>query len=196
MEGRAGMNKLEKQNALMKEYKKARSKNRKLWKKAFDSNNHKEATRLIDECVKLDKDYNEKFNTLDKEKENKSDDLFFALYDTPMKIQMIFSFDNQEQQMWNTKMKFIPLDMKESEWIKSLIERAFHKDMHLTKDLYKISMCIGCKTKGYENIDMIKSFLSRNGKYYLQPNQRDNVVNAIIKDTVIASNTKPFSKLN
>ena len=158
------MNKLEKQNALMKEYKKARSKNRKLWKKAFDSNNHKEATRLIDECVKLDKDYNEKFNTLDKEKENKSDDLFFALYDTPMKIQMIFSFDNQEQQMWNTKMKFIPLDMNESEWIKHLIERAFHNDMHLTKDLCKISMCIGCEEKGYDNIPMIKSFLSRNGK--------------------------------
>tara|TARA_Y100000310_G_C20468234_1_gene708714 strand:+ start:152 stop:703 length:552 start_codon:yes stop_codon:yes gene_type:complete len=183
------MNKLEKQNALMKEYKKARSKNRRVWKKAFDSNNHKEATRLIDECVKLDKDYNAKFKAFEENEKG-------IAFNATMNVEMIFSFDNQEQQMWNTKMKFIPLDMKESEWIKSLIERAFHKDMHLTKDLYKISMCIGCKTKGYENIDMIKSFLSRNGKYYLQPNQRDNVVNAIIKDTVIASNTKPFSKLN
>jgi|TARA_R100001530_G_scaffold8178_1_gene8646 hypothetical protein len=180
------MNKLENQNALMKEYKKARSKNRRLWKKAFDSNNHKEVTRLLDECVKLDKDYNEKFNTLDKENEKG------IAFNATMNVEMIFSFDNQEQQMWNTQMKFIPLDMKESEWIKSLIERAFHKDIHLTKDLYKISMCIGCDKKGYENIDMIKSFLSRNGKYYFQPNQRDNVESAIIKDTIIASNTKPF----
>ena len=190
------MNKLEKQNALMKEQKKARSKNRKLWKKAFDSNNHKEATRLIDECVKLDNDYNAKFNTLDKEKENKSDDLFFALYDTPMKIQMIFSFDNKDQQMWNTEMKFIPIEIKESEWIKDLIEMAFRDDINLTKDLYKISMCIGCKEKGHKNIPMIKNFLARNGKYYFQPNQRDDIESAIIKDTVIASNTKPFNKLN
>ena len=109
-----------------------------------------------------------------------------------MNVQMIFSFDNKEQQMWNIKLNCIPIEMKESEWIKDLIEMAFHDDINLTKDLYKISMCIGCKTKGYENIDMIKSFLSRNGKYYLQPNQRDDVENAIVKDTVIASNTKPF----
>ncbi len=183
------MNKLEKQNALMKEYKKAKSKNRRLWKKAFDSNNHKEAVRLIDESVKLDKDYNEKFNTLDKEKDN-------LIFNATMNVQIIFTFDNQEQQMWNTKMKFIPLDMKESEWIKHLIERAFHNDMHLTKDLCKISMCIGCEEKGYDSIPMVERFLSRGGKYYFQPNQRDNVVNAIIKDTVIASDTKPFSKLN
>ena len=186
MEGRAGMNKLEKQNALMKEYKKARGKNRKLWKKAFDSNNHKEATRLIDECVRLDNDYNAKFNTLDKEKGN-------LIFNATMNVEIIFTFDNQEQQMWNTKMKFIPLDMNESEWIKHLIERAFHNDMHLTKDLCKISMCIGCEEKGYDNIPMIKSFLSRNGKYYFQPNQRDNVETAIIKDTIIASNTMPFN---
>jgi len=185
------LEKLEKQNALMKEYKKARSKNRRVWKKAFDSNNHKEAARLIDESAKLDKDYNAKFKAL--ENENATGGIAF---NATMNVEMIFSFDNQEQQMWNTKMKFIPLDMKESEWIKSLIERAFHKDMHLTKDLYKISMCIGCDKKGYADIPMIERFLSRNGKYYFQPNQRDNVESAIIKDTIIASNTKPFSKLN
>ena len=180
------MNKLEKQNALMKEYKKARSKNRRVWKKAFDSNNHKEATRLIDECVKLDKDYNAKFKAFE---ENEKGIAFNAM----MNVEIIFTFDNQEQQMWNTKMKFIPLDMKESEWIKSLIERAFHNDMHLTKDLCKISMCIGCDKKGYADIPMIERFLSRNGKYYFQPNQRDNAESAIIKDTIIASNTMPFN---
>ena len=113
-----------------------------------------------------------------------------------MNVEMIFSFDNQDQQMWNTEMKFIPIEIKESEWIKDLIEMAFHDDIHLTKDLYKISMCISCNEKGHKNIPMIKNFLARNGKYYFQPNQRDDIESAIIKDTVIASNTKPFNKLN
>ena len=178
---------LEKKNALMKEYKKKRRKNRKAWKKAFDSNNHQEVNKILDECTELDREFNYCFNVLDDQG---------IAFDATMNVEMIFSFDNQEQQMWNTKMKFIPLDMKESEWIKSLIEKAFHDDINLTKDLYKISMCIGCDKKGYADIPMIERFLSRNGKYYFQPNQRDNVESAIIKDTVIASNTKPFSKLN
>ena len=34
-----------------------------------------------------------------------------------MNVEMIFSFDNKDQQMWNTEMKFIPIEIKESEWI-------------------------------------------------------------------------------
>ena len=115
------------------------------------------------------------------------------IFNAKMKVQIIFTFDNKDQQMWNTEMKFIPLDMEESEWIKHLIETAFYKDMHNANDLVKISMCIGCDKKGYENIPMIKSFLSRNGKYYFQPNQRD-IENEIIKGTTIASETKPFNQ--
>ena len=115
------------------------------------------------------------------------------VFNARMKVQIIFTFDNQEQQLWNTEMKCIPIEMKESTWIRHLIELAFNDDINLTKDLVKISMCIGCDQKGYENIPMIKSFLSRNGKYYFQPDQRD-IENEIIKGTIIASETLPFNK--
>ena len=115
------------------------------------------------------------------------------VFKAEMKVQIIFSFDNKDQQMWNTKMKCIPVEMEESEWIRDLIITAFHNDIHNANDLVKISMCIGCDKKGYENIPMIKSFLSRNGKYYFQPDQRD-IENEIIKGTTIASKTKPFNQ--
>ena len=115
------------------------------------------------------------------------------VFNAELRVQIIFTFDNQEQQMWNTTMRVIPIEMKESEWIQSLIKMAFEKDLHNANDLVKISMCIGCDQKGYEKIPMIKSFLSRNGKYYFQPDQRD-IENEIIKGTTIASETKPFNQ--
>tara|TARA_R100000773_G_C4155533_1_gene75661 strand:- start:135 stop:548 length:414 start_codon:yes stop_codon:yes gene_type:complete len=108
-------------------------------------------------------------------------------------IEIIFTFDGKDQQMWHTTMKVIPLDMKESEWIRSLIQLAFANDMHEANDLVKISMCIGCKAKGYQNIPMIKDYLSRNGKYYFQPDQRDEVEEEIIKGTAIASKSRPYN---
>ena len=115
------------------------------------------------------------------------------VFNAELRVQIIFTFDSQEQQMWNTTMRVIPIEMKESEWIQSLIKMAFEKDLHNANDLVKISMCIGCDQKGYEKIPMIKSFLSRNGKYYFQPDQRD-IENEIIKGTTIASETKPFNQ--
>ena len=129
-------------------------------------------------------------------KQNKNKNVYtkgHLVFNARMKVQIIFTFDNQEQQLWNTEMKCIPIEMKESTWIRHLIELAFNDDINLTKDLVKISMCIGCDQKGYENIPMIKSFLSRNGKYYFQPDQRD-IENEIIKGTTIASETLPFNK--
>mgnify|MGYP007059477722 FL=1 len=40
----------------------------------------------------------------------------------------------------------------------------------------------------------IKEFLSRGGKYYFQPDQRDRAENLIIEGTDIASETKPLNQ--
>ena len=42
-----------------------------------------------------------------------------------MKVEMIFTFDNKDQQLWNVTMRVVPIEMKESEWIQSLIKEAF-----------------------------------------------------------------------
>ncbi len=179
------MNKLEKQNALMKEYKKARSKNRRLWKKAFDSNNHKEVTRLLDECVKLDKDYNAKFKAFEEKEKS-------------IKINIIFSYDDKDQDMIDLTMteNFFKYHLaSEVNLVQWVIERSFEKmsDAHC---LYKISMCVSPKDmaeKDFLKFKGIQEFLARGGKYYFQPNQRDKVESAIIKGVYpVAQFTKPF----
>ena len=118
----------------------------------------------------------------------------FITVKTKIKVQLIFSFDNHEQQMWECEFKALPLDWNESDLIRNLIENAFPNDIENTKDLVKISMCIN-GDKASTKVPCIKQMLKRNGKYYFQPDQRDHVENAIIKDSVIASLTKPFSEL-
>ena len=107
---------------------------------------------------------------------------------------MIFTFDNKDQQMWEVTQSCVP-NFKESEWIRKLIHGAFpDEDINLTEDLSKISMAISYKSKAVEKLPMIQDFLKRNGKYYFQSDQRDEVENEIIKGTVIASETKELKQ--
>ena len=118
------------------------------------------------------------------------------VFTQPIDIEIILSYDNKDQQMWNTTIRKLSVDCTEIELMRGLIESAFKSDMNYANDLCKISMCVSCKARDFEKLPCIKNFLARNGKYYFQPNQRDDIESAIIKDTVIASNTKPFNKLN
>tara|TARA_R100000781_G_C4032300_1_gene111017 strand:- start:39 stop:491 length:453 start_codon:yes stop_codon:yes gene_type:complete len=111
-----------------------------------------------------------------------------------MQVEIIFTFDSKPQQSYNATMRIVPVDLKESEWIKSLIELAFANDMHEANDLCKLSIAIGYKNKKISDIPMIKSFFARNGKYYFQPNQRDEVEEEIIKGTTIAKDTKKLQQ--
>ena len=119
---------------------------------------------------------------------------FIITVKTKIRVQLIFSFDNHEQQMWECTIKELPLEWKESDLIRNLIENAFPNDIENAKDLVKISMCIS-GDKVSKKIPCIQQMLKRSGKYFFQPDQRDEVENAIIKDSVIASLTKPFSEL-
>tara|TARA_Y100001938_G_C7813079_1_gene292864 strand:+ start:37 stop:450 length:414 start_codon:yes stop_codon:yes gene_type:complete len=117
-------------------------------------------------------------------------------------INVIFTYDNKDQDT-------IDLFMREDEFafnlrnevafVKWVINKSFSpRDIEEANDLLKISMCIrpeNISNKEFTKWTGIKEFLARGGKYYFQPNQRDKVENLIIKDTNIASETKPFNKL-
>ena len=118
----------------------------------------------------------------------------FITIKTKIKVQIIFTFDTKEQEMWECEFGALPIDWTQSDWIRNIIENAFEQDIENTKDLVKISMCISAN-KDAKTIPCVAQMLERSGKYYFQPNQRDEVVNAIIKNSVIASETKPFSEL-
>ena len=185
---------------VMKEYKKKKSKNRKLWKKAFDSNNHQEATRLIDEQIKTDNDFAKKIKDLTERlevvmaKENILDK------EKSISVNVIFTYDHREQDMIDLIMyeyEFIFCLKSEITFLKWVINKSFHTKIEDANDLVKISMCISnhnISEEEFLKFKGIEEFLSRGGKYYFQPNQRGTVENAIIKDTVIASETKPFNQ--
>ena len=180
---------LEKKNALMKEYKKKRRKNRKAWKKAFDSNNHQEVNKILDECTELDREFNYCFNVLDEQEKEKS-----------IKINIIFSYDDKDQDMIDLTMteNFFKYHLaSEVNLVQWVIERSFQKmsDAHC---LYKISMCVSnhnISEEEFLKFKGIQEFLSRGGKYYFQPNQRGKVEDAIIKGVYpVAQFTKPFNQ--
>ena len=115
-------------------------------------------------------------------------------------INVIFTYDNKEQDG-------IDLFMSESEFafnlrnevalVKWVINKSFFRDIEQADDLLKISMCIrpeNMSNKEFTKWTGIKEFFARGGKYYFQPDQRDRVENLIIKDTDIASETKPLNK--
>ncbi len=118
----------------------------------------------------------------------------FLCLKAKMQVEIICTFDSKPQQIYNATMKVVPVDLKESEWIKSLIELAFANDMHEANDLCKLSIAIGYKNKKISDIPMIKSFFERNGKYYFQPDQRDEVEEEIIQGTTIAKDTKKLQQ--
>ena len=183
-----------------KEYKKKKSKNRKLWKKAFDSNNHSQALLLMDEQIKMDNDYAKKIKDLTERlqvltaKENILDK------EKTISVNVIFTYDHKEQDMIDLIMfesEFISCLKSEITFLKWVLNSSFpdHPNTCDALDLVKISMCISnhnISEEEFLKFKGIQEFLSRGGKYYFQPNQRDKVENAIIENTDIASETKPL----
>ena len=183
---------------VMKEYKKAKSKNRKLWKKAFDSNNHQEAVRLMDEQIKTDNDYAKKIKDLTERlqvvmaKENILDK------EKTISVNVIFTYDHREQDMIDLIMyeyEFISCLKSEITFLKWVINKSFSTKVEDANDLVKISMCVSnhnISEEEFLKFKGIEEFLSRGGKYFFQPNQRGIVENAVVKQTGVASETKPY----
>ena len=101
-------------------------------------------------------------------------------------VNIIFSFDNQEQEMSDIEWTCTDINKDEAELIRELILIPYYKEQHLLRSLYKISMCFSCKEKDFVNLPIMKKVFSKNAKYYFDPSQRDEVENKVILGTKIA----------
>lgn len=104
---------------------------------------------------------------------------------------VIFTFDDKIQDILCFELANIPIDEEhEAEYIKRMILKTIGEKEAET--LCKISIALSCKEKDFIKLPIIKKVFDRNGKYYFQPNQRDDIENEIIQGTKIASLTEDF----
>tara|TARA_R100000988_G_C3930990_1_gene131430 strand:+ start:42 stop:650 length:609 start_codon:yes stop_codon:yes gene_type:complete len=188
-------------NQTMKEYKKLKKKNSKDWKNAFEAECHGEAVKFMDEAVKLDETYNKKIKDLEEKLKVAQSQESIVRNAKCISVNVIFTYDHKDQDMIDLimyKEEFSYHLRNEVAFLKWVIEKSF-KDESEAKDLLKISMCVSPQEMSDEEFTKwtgIKEFLARGGKYYFQPNQRDKVEELIIRDTEVASITKPFAEIN
>ena len=115
-------------------------------------------------------------------------------------INVIFTYDNKDQDsidLFMSEDEFAFNLRNEVAFVRWVINKSFFRDIEQADDLLKISMCIrpeNMSNKEFTKWTGIKELFARGGKYYFQPDQRDRVENLIIKDTDIASETKPLNK--
>jgi hypothetical protein len=112
------------------------------------------------------------------------------MFKPKINFDLIFTFDGKDQEFRNCDLK-IAMDTSEVDLIQSLIIEVMGASAH---DLCKLSVSVSCKEKDYRKIPCIKSLLERGGKYHFQPNQRGEVGDAIIGNTIIARDTESFKE--
>ena len=120
------------------------------------------------------------------------------MFNEDINFDVILSFDDKDQEFFNFNMK-LAVDTTEKDLVHSILIGGFVKENldyypDALLDLCKLSVCVSCKEKDFLKLPCIKALLKRNGKYYFQPNQRDEMENDIVKNTVIASKTKNLDK--
>ena len=120
------------------------------------------------------------------------------MFNEDINFDVILSFDDKDQEFFNFNMK-LAVDTTEKDLVHSILIGGFVKEYldyypDALLDLCKLSVSVSCKEKDFLKLPCIKALLKRNGKYYFQPNQRDEMENDIVKNTVIASKTKNFER--
>ena len=120
------------------------------------------------------------------------------MFNEDINFDVILSFDDKDQEFFNFNMK-LAVDTTEKDLVHSILIGGFVKENldyypDALLDLCKLSVSVSCKEKDFLKLPCIKALLKRNGKYYFQPNQRDEMENDIVKNTVIASKTKNLDK--
>ena len=107
-------------------------------------------------------------------------------------VSIIYTFDGKPQEMVDFDFQIGNINGDESELVRHLIGQPYPLDYHLLNDLCKVSMAFSCEVDDFVKLPIIKKIFDRGGKYYFQPNQRDEVESAVIEDTEIAKFTANF----
>ena len=120
------------------------------------------------------------------------------MFNEDINFDVILSFDDKDQEFFNFNMK-LAVDTTEKDLVHSILIGGFVKENldyypDALLDLCKLSVCVSCKEKDFLKLPCINALLKRKGKYYFQPNQRDEMEEVIVKNTLIASKTKNFEE--
>ena len=107
-------------------------------------------------------------------------------------VEIIYSFDNKEQEMWSFDYFLKDVLMSEDKLVRDLITRPYTDDLKTLDDLYKVSMCLSFEVEEFVKLPGFKDILSKNGKYYFDPKKRDQIEDKIIHAITSPSETKPF----
>lgn len=95
-----------------------------------------------------------------------------------MNAQAIFTFANHEQEMGEQMFR---LDATESEdriiynIIRSMFDMDNEDEREMISDIVKVSLCFSQEEEQLWELPVMKAFLARNGKYYFDEEQRDDV---------------------
>jgi hypothetical protein len=120
------------------------------------------------------------------------------IFKEDINFDVILTFDGKDQEFYNCNMK-LAVDTTEKDLVHSILIGGFVKENldyypDALLDLCKLSVSVSCKEKDFLKLPCIKALLKRNGKYYFQPDQRDEATFNIVKGTLIASKTKTFEE--
>mgnify|MGYP000409602704 CR=1 FL=1 len=85
-------------------------------------------------------------------------------------VEIIYSFDNKEQEMWSFDYFLKDVLMSEDKLVRDLITRPYTDDLKTLDDLYKVSMCLSCEVEALVKLPGFTDILYNQGNNYLDLN--------------------------
>jgi len=85
-------------------------------------------------------------------------------------VEIIYSFDNKEQEMWSFAYFLKDVLMSEDKLVRDLITRPYTDDLKTLDDFYKVSMCFSCEVEAFVKLPGFTDILYNQGNNYLDLN--------------------------
>lgn len=98
-----------------------------------------------------------------------------------LSINAIFTYNYKPQEMLDFEIGIRDINADESEFIGKLLLDIFKDELCCLDDICKLSLCIGCENEDFIKLPIIKKIFARNGKYYFDSEQRDEVEEKIFQ---------------